>query len=390
MSNFDSSNEHMQNSFVKQNKTVSENFFGTSDITSFWIADMDFEIAQPITDELHRLVDRGVFAYEFSTTELNLSISNWFKERHQLTLNPNSFLQVPNVLAAIAILIKQFSNPQDGILIQTPVYHQFRAVIHNVDRRIIENPLVNTNGTYSMDLDDLETKFKSGEVKLMILCNPHNPIGRVWKKEELQRVLDLADQYGIKIISDEIHADIVYSGHSFCSLMSLNAENHFALLGSTAKTFGMQSISNGFIYVPDPSNFDKVKSVVTGMFLDHGSAFTTFATIAAYNKGGEWKDELVVYLETIVTWINDFIAEELPQIRVTPLQATYQIWLDFSDFGLTTEALKHKLIKEAKLGLAHGDWFDKSGKHDQFVRFNFASPLAKVQEAFYSIKKAFT
>ena len=390
MSKFNASSKLSQNNFAKNNDQLLENFFGTSDVTSFWIADMDYEIAQPITDELRRLVDRGVFAYEFSTTELNQAISNWFNRRHNLDLNPKNFLRVPSALTAISVLLQKFTEPKDGILIQTPVYHQFFAVINNNDRTVIESPLINTNGAYSMDFKDLEQKFKSGLVKMMILCNPHNPIGRVWKKKELQTVLDLAKQFGVQIISDEIHADIVYNGHSFCSLMSLNAENHFALLGSTAKTFGMQSISNGFIYVPDPSNFEKAKSVVSGMFLDHGSAFTTFSTIAAYKKGGEWKDELGAYLEAIVTWINDFIAEELPQIKVTPLQATYQIWLDFSGFGLTNEELKHKLIKEAKLGLAHGDWFDKSGAHDQFVRFNFASPLTKVQDAFYAIKKAFT
>ena len=223
-------------------------------------------------------------------------------------------------------------------------------------------------------------------MKMMILCNPHNPIGRVWRNEELQNVLNLANQYGVQIISDEIHSDIVYNNHIFCSLTSLNAENHFALLGSTAKTFGMQSISNGFIYVQNQENYEHAKQMVSGMFLDHGNAFTTFATIAAYSHGETWTNELKDYLKNIVSWIESYISQELPQIKITPLEGTYQIWLDLTGFGLTTEKLKHKLIEEAKLGLSHGDWFDKSGKHDQFVRFNFASPLAKVQDAFYRIK----
>jgi cystathionine beta-lyase len=390
MSKFNASSKLSQNSFAKNNDQLLENFFGTSDVTPFWIADMDFEIAQPIKDELRRLVDRGVFAYEFATTELNQAISNWFNRRHSLKLNPNNFLQVPSALTAISVLLQKFTEPKDGILIQTPVYHQFFAVINNNDRIVIESPLINTNGAYSMDFIDLEQKFKSRKIKMMILCNPHNPIGRVWRKDELQTVLDLANQYGVQIISDEIHSDIIYDNHTFCSLTSFYSDNHLTLIGSTAKTFGMQSISNGFIYVPNQKNFELAKSMVSGMFLDHGSAFTTFATIAAYKHGEEWTNDLKAYLKTIAIWIETYISEELPQIKITPLEGTYQMWLDFSGFGLTTEEIKHKLIKEAKLGLAHGDWFDKSAKHDQFVRFNFASPLTKVQDAFYAIKKAFT
>lgn len=386
MSQFDISHDKAQNSFAKNNTGLLEHFFHSSNVTSFWIADMDFQIAQPITDELQRLVNRGVYAYEFSTTELTLAISRWFNRRHQLDLNPTNFLQVPSVLTAISVLLQKFSKPEDGILIQTPVYHQFFAVIKNNNRSIIESPLINTDGYYTMDFEDLEQKFKSGKVKMMILCNPHNPIGRVWRNEELQNVLNLANQYGVQIISDEIHSDIVYNNHIFCSLTSLNAENHFALLGSTAKTFGMQSISNGFIYVQNQENYEHAKQMVSGMFLDHGNAFTTFATIAAYKHGEAWTNELKDYLRSIVSWIESYISKELPQITITPAEGTYQIWLDLSGFGLTTEKLKYKLIHEAKLGLSHGDWFDKSGKHDQFVRFNFASPLAKVQDAFYRIK----
>ncbi len=389
MNTFNTTKSNSANRFVRNNEEVLLHYFGTREVNSFWIADMDFEIAKPITDELGRLVDRGVFAYEFSTTELNLSISNWFNSRHHLSLNPNNFLQVPSVLTAISVLLQKFSEPEDGILIQTPVYHQFFAAINNVNRIVVVSPLINTSGAYTMDFKDLEEKFKSGKVKMMILCNPHNPIGRVWKKQELQTLLNLANQYGIKIISDEIHSDIVYDSHSFCSLTSLESENHFVLLGSTAKTFGMQSISNGFIYIANPSHFDAAKSLISGMFLDHGNAFTTFATIAAYKYGEPWVNELKAYLKNTAEWIESYISEELSQIKITPLEGTYQIWLDFSGFGLTADELKHKLIKKAKLGLAHGDWFDKSGKHDQFVRFNFASPLQKIQNAFYAIKKAF-
>lgn len=390
MSPFDISHENEKSSFAKNNKSLLEHFFGTTNVTSFWIADMDYQIAQPITEELRRLVDRGVFAYEFAKTEVNSAISSWFNEKHNLSLNPNNFVQVPSVLTAIAVLLQKFSEPEDGILIQTPVYHQFSAVIKNNNRKIIENPLVNADGSYSMDLVDLENKFQSGRVKLMILCNPHNPIGRVWKKEELQSVLDLANQYDVKIISDEIHADIVYTPNVFVSFMALKTDNHFGLIGSTAKTFGMQSISNGFIYIPNQNQYDATKSLVSAMCLDHGSAFTTFATIAAYTRGEPWKNDLINYLKEVANWIEDYVAESLPQIKITPLEGTYQMWLDFSGFGLSTEVLKEKLVTEAKLGLAHGDWFDKSGKHDQFVRFNFASPINKVKDAFYAIKNTFT
>jgi len=390
MHDFDKSTEHVENRFAKHNTSILENFFGTTDVTSFWIADMEFEIAKPIIAELQRIVDRAVYSYEFAPTDLRQAISDWFLRRHDLLLNPERFLQVPSVLTGISLLIRTLSKPQDGVLIQTPVYHQFANIIKSANRKIVANPLINNEGKYTMDFADLEQKFKYGDVKLMLLCNPHNPVGRVWKKEELSRVLELANQYNITVISDEIHADIIYSPHTFCSFMSLDADKHIALIGSTAKTFGMHSISNGFMYIPEKTKYEIVKSDVSGMFLDHGSAFTTFATIAAYKHGEPWVEELSAYHEKVLAWMTDFIATELPKIIITPVEGTYQIWLDFSEFGLTTEELKNKIIKEAKLGLAHGDWFDPSGAHDQFMRLNFASPLAKIQAAFISLKRAFS
>ncbi|MCT4622846.1 MAG: aminotransferase class I/II-fold pyridoxal phosphate-dependent enzyme [Schleiferiaceae bacterium] len=388
MHNFNSTNAELENKFVKNNKQILNHFFKTSDVESFWIADMDFEIAEPIKKEIQRLANRNVYAYEFSSSEMFEAMHNWFKRRHQLDLNANHFIQLPSVISGISMLISEYTQEGDGILIQTPVYHMFNTLINNINRKVINNPLIYAKGEYSIDFKDLEEKFASGEVKMMLFCNPHNPIGKVWTKEDVEKILALSNRYNVRLISDEIHGDITFLDRHYCSLMSLDAKDHFALIGSTAKTFGMQSISNGFIYIPSAANFSKMKQKVSGMFLDHGNTFTTFATIAAYKHGEEWVEELKIYLIEIIHLIQTFLQKELPQVKVIPVEGTYQMWLDFSGLGYSSSELKERILNNAKIGLAFGDWFDKSGNHDQFARFNFASRKDKIEKALNTLKTA--
>ncbi|MDO5980258.1 MalY/PatB family protein [Flavivirga spongiicola] len=377
----------VENNFAKSNPNYLKSMFGTTDVMPLWIADMDFEIAKPIQEALQKLVTRNIYAYEFNTGDVFKAISDWNYKRHQLQLNPKSFVQVSGVLTGIGVLIRDLSEKGDGIMVQTPVYHQFFKVIESAGRKVVSNKLKVVDGYYQMDFEDMERKLKTLNIKVILLCNPHNPVGRVWTKEELQKLVAIANTYNVTIISDEIHSDIVYSKSQFNSIASLeNSENHIAVIGSPAKTFGMQSISNGYLYIQNEKIHKQVKSTVGSLYLDHGSIHSANATIAAYTKGEEWLNDLLAYLEKTINWITDFVEREIPQIILYKPEGTYQIWLDFSKLNLSDDALKHLVVNQAKLALTPGDWFE--GSHTQFMRLNFASPLEKIQQAFYQLKKA--
>lgn len=386
MSQFDSIHS-VKNNFAKNNPAYLKGMFGTTEVMPLWIADMDFEIAKPIQEALQKLVTRNIYAYEFNTGDVFKAISDWNFKRHQLDLNPKSFVQVSGVLTGIGVLIRELSKKGDSIMVQTPVYHQFFKVIESAGRKVVRNKLKVIDGRYEMDFEDIERKFKTLNIKSMILCNPHNPVGRVWSKEELQKLVNLANEYNVTIISDEIHSDIVYLASKFNSIASINnSENHIAVIGSPAKTFGMQSISNGYLYISNDNFKKQVKTTVESLYLDHGNILSANATIAAYTKGEKWLDDLLVYLETTMNWIENYVQKELPEVVMYKPEGTYQVWLDFSRLKLSDKALKHVIVNQAKLALTPGDWFE--GSHTQFMRMNIASPLSKIKQAFNQLKQA--
>ena len=262
---FDTLKEDFEHTFVKSNPNYLKQICGSENVTPYWVADMDFEVAEPVTRELQRLVDRGIYGYELNSDEVYDAIIDWYRGRHNLTLDKNSFISVPGVLTGIALLIRELTEPGEGILIQTPVYHQFAQLIQTAHRKIVENPLQIVDGKYEMNFEDLEQKLQSKEVQVILLCNPHNPVGRVWRKAELEQLVALADKYNVRIISDEIHGDIIYSEHRFNSIKTVDSGNHIAVLGSPAKTFGMQSFSNGYLYITDEEILKKVHATVESM-----------------------------------------------------------------------------------------------------------------------------
>lgn len=378
---------HVENHFVKNNPKYLKMVLGADDVMPLWIADMDFKVAPPITEALQNIVERGIYAYEDISPQVKEAIANWNFKRHGLKMNPNAFIQVNGVLTAIAVILRAITREGDGVMVQTPVYHQFFQVTKTANRTVVDNPLKIENGHYQFDFDQMETQLKTGNTKIILLCNPHNPVGRVWNREELQKLVDLANTYHVIIVSDEVHSEIVFSNSKFHSILSLeNVENHIAVLGSPAKTFGMQSIANGYIYTENKAYFETINRLVTSMYLHQGGALSAYAILAAYTKGHEWVDELVEYLEVTVNWVETFLKTELPQVKMIKPEGTYQIWLDFSELNLTETELKTLVFQKAKVGLALGSTFGADYK--LFMRMNIASPLLKIQEAFQQLKKA--
>ena len=376
----------LSDKFIKHDSNMLTQIYGTENVKPYWIADMDFPIASPISQAMQHLVSRETYSYEFDSKTVFNAISAWNKDRHDLDLNPEHFVQVPGVLSAIAMLIRDFTNDGDGVLIQTPVYHQFRRLIESAGRKAINNTLKIDNDRYVIDFEDFEKQLQSGNVKMVLLCNPHNPVGRVWTKSELQQLIAIAKKYQTIIISDEVHADIVFEGSTFTSMASMGYENSLTIIGSPAKNFGLNSISNGYIYSDNALLRDKIKATSSSMSLDHGNAFTTYATIAAYQQGKQWFDAFLSYTQNTRNWIVQFMASELPQVKTFAPEGTNQIWFDFTGLGLTSAELKRLLTKEAKMALTPGTWFGETDEN--FYRMNFASPLTQVQTSLNQLKLA--
>ncbi len=225
----------IKDKFIKHDSQMLNQVYGTDQVVPYWIADMDFPIAPPISQAMQQLVSRETFSYEFDSKMVFQSIADWNKDLHGLELNTDNFVQVPGVLSAIALLIREFTKEGEGVLIQTPVYHQFRRLIESAGRTVVGNTMKIENDYYVMDFELLENQLKSGEVQMILLCNPHNPVGRVWTKAELERMVALAEKYKVMIISDEVHADIVFEGSNFTSMTSLGYENSLTIIGSPAK-----------------------------------------------------------------------------------------------------------------------------------------------------------
>lgn len=375
-----------ENAFIKHKPEMLNGIYNTTDIFPYWVADMDFQVAKPISDELNRLVERGVYSYEFQEKSIFTALANWYKTRHNLDLDESKFIQVPGVLSGLALLIRQYSEKGDAVLIHTPAYHQFSTLISKADRKVVKSELKTDGFSYTIDFEDYENKIIKENIKVIIFCNPHNPTGRVWTKQELARLIEISARHNVLIISDEIHSDIIYSGNTFTSLTSFDYDNVIALIGSPAKTFGMHSISNGYVYTNNSNYHTEIHNLVSAMYLDHGNALSANATLAAFTQGEQWLDGMLQYLQQTNQWISDFLSENAPEIKMYKPEGTYQIWFDFSGLNLSEEQLKTLIFKQAKMGLTPGRWFGADNYN--LMRMNIATSRDNIITSFSLLKDA--
>ena len=386
MSQFDITPKN-SNYFYRNNPVRNRQLFNNEGVMPFWIADMDFEIAEPIRAELQKLVDRGVFAYENVPPDFYQVMANWFNTKHDFSLKSQYFLAVPGILTGISFLIEELTQKGDAILIQTPVYHQFISAIKNTERTLVCNSLRNIDNYYSIDFEVLEEQIVTQQVKMMIFCNPHNPVGRVWTKDEIAQVVAICQKHSVYLVSDEVHSEIIFAPNRFTSLGTFEGEKHISILGSSGKTFGLQSIASGFFYISDNDLRPKLQKRIEALYLNHSNVFTKMATYAAYQKGGEWLTEMLQYVEQNYRWIQEFLQKELPQIKILPLEGTYLIWLDFRGLNLPKEELEELLFQKAAVGFAPGDWFGEDGLG--YMRMTISVPREQLERAFDQLKKAF-
>ncbi|WP_432404742.1 MalY/PatB family protein [Wukongibacter sp. M2B1] len=365
-----------------------EDKFGDKDIFPMWIADMDFKTAPVIMKAMEDRLKLGTFGYTTRPESYNRSIVNWMKERHGWEVKKDWLIFSPGVMPTISLLIQKLTSEGDKIIIQQPVYSPFSSVVTNNKRELVVNPLKkDENGKWVMDFDDLERKIDD-KTKMLILCNPHNPIGRVWTKEELTKLGDICLKNNIKVISDEIHSDIVYEGHRhipFSSISEEFAQNSITCL-APSKTFNIPGLQASVAVLPNKSDYDLLDEAFTTIDIKRNNCFSLVACEAAYTKGQGWLEALKQYLESNIDYVIEYIDEHMPKIKVMKPEGTYLMWLDFNELNLTNEEL-FKLMKEkGKIALNNGESFGIGG--NKHMRLNIACPRSMVEEGLKRIRSA--
>lgn len=363
--------------------------YGTEDILPMWVADMDFASPYQIKEALMKRVEHGIFGYGVPSSEINTVVKHWVKRRYKWDIKEEWLIPSSGVVTSIAFAIQALTEKGDKVLIQTPVYYPFYSMIENNGRKIVKNPLVLKNDKYEIDFNDFEDKLKSG-VKLFILCSPHNPVGRVWTRKELEKMGELCERYGVYIVSDEIHADIIYEPNVHTPMASLNRywENNSITCIAPSKTFNIPGLQASVMIIPSSEIREKVRTV-QGTIGFHGlNIFGNVAMEAAYKYGEEWLEALLPYLQKNRDALIQFIREEIPELNVVAPEGTYLVWIDCRKLGLSNDEIKERLIHRGKLGLEPGVKYGTEGAG--FVRMNIGCTYKTLQDGLKRLKRAFT
>lgn len=361
---------------------------GEKDILPLWVADMDFETVPEIRQAIEKRASVGIYGYSSTTKEYDAAVCSWFLRRHGWALEPQQIVQTPGVVSALTIGVQTFSQEGDGILILTPVYHPFYRLIKNTKRKVIASPLRETEAGFAVDFADFEEKIKVHRPKVCILCNPHNPVGKVFSREELQTLAELCLRYQVLILSDEIHCDIIYPDHKHIPLATLSDEiaQNAIICTALSKTFNIAGLQNSNIIIPNPELRRRFKETMAYFGYPHISLFPVPVTIAAYTHGDAWLEEVLSYIQANRDYSLQYIKEHLPGLRAHKPQGTYFLWVDFRSLGFTNEELEDFLLHKAKVWFNQGYIFGEEGAG--FVRINLACSKALLTQAWVQIKTA--
>lgn len=352
----------------------------------FWIADSDYQTAPAVLKELEKIVDHGVYGYNKVPEEFYDCIVSWYKNRYNSFINKEWIVPSTGVILEIRILLDIISEEGEGIILQTPVYHTFHQLINKMNRKIIENKLIKKNDTYYMDYNNLEKLFKEGN-KIMILCSPHNPVGRVWTEEEINKVIALAKQYNVFVIIDEIHSDLNMGCNPFISGVNfIDQYDNLVVCNAPSKAFNLAGLCTSYIIIPNNKIRDSFNNKVDCECLNSPTVFGYGATIAAYNSGYEWINEQNEHIKNNYLYLKQFLNKELPNLVVTKLEGTYLVWLDLSYTNLSTEELLNK-CNQAGITCSGGVQFCKD--YESYLRFNIACPFNQLKEGLDRLVKAF-
>lgn len=351
------------------------------DVLPLWVADMDFRTAPAITDALAKRVAHGIFGYSYVPDEYYTAVIRWFERRHNWSIRKEWMIYTSGVVPAISAIIKALTDPGDGVVVQTPVYNCFFSSIKNNGCRIVTNPLRHVGNTYYIDFDDLEQKTAAPDVKLLLLCNPHNPTGRVWTREELHRIGEICMRNSVTIIADEIHCELVFPGYTYIPFASVSEGflRNSVTCVSPSKSFNLAGLQIANIISCDEDVRRKIDRAININEVCDVNPFGIEATIAAYNEGEEWLLELLDYLKANYDYLCEFFRTHMPQISVNCLEGTYLVWTDCRTLQLSSEVLQTRLLKETGLWLNSGTMYGAEG--EGFLRWNIACPRAVLEDA---------
>ena len=365
-----------------------------ADVLPLWVADMDFTVSEEITKSLHAAVDHGIYGYTQPKDAYYNAITNWMEKNHNWKTKREWIMKTPGVVFALGAAVKAFTKPGDAVLIQNPVYYPFTNIIRDNDRRVIDNTLVYekrvTEGKsqYSIDYEDFERKIVQENIKLFILCNPHNPVGRVWNREELQYLGEICLRHHVIVVSDEIHNDFVYPG--FEHTVFANVDPRFAEFTVTctapSKTFNLAGLQISNIFISNETLREAFQKEIDRTGYDEPNALGTVACEAAYRGGQEWLDQLRAYLLENLNFLRAYLQEKIPQIHLVEPEGTYLVWLDCSELGISGKELDQFIVEKAGLWLDGGAMFGPSGA--DFQRVNIACPRATLELALDKLKAA--
>lgn len=362
--------------------------YGRSDLLPLWVADMDFETPQFITDALRRRLDHSLFGYTIVPRDFWPTVRTWIADHHQWQVEEEWMRFIPGIVKGIGFVINVFTKEDEKVIIQPPVYHPFRLTPEGNHREVVMNPLIeNADGSYSMDFDNL-AKVADSKCRVLILSNPHNPAGIVWDVDTLRRLADFCYERGIIVISDEIHCDMALYGnkhHPFASVSEKAAHCSITFM-APSKTFNIAGIVSSFCVVPDEKLRSKFFSWLTANELDEPHLFAPIATIAAYREGEEWRRQMLRYVEGNIDFVISWLKENLPQVRSLRPQASFLVWLDCRGLGLDHDALIDLFVNRARLALNDGEMFGIGGKG--FMRMNVAAPRSVLKEALERLASA--
>jgi cystathionine beta-lyase len=385
---FDEIVDRNQYPTMKWSRDFLAEHFGNEEAIPLSVADMDLKAPPVVIERLQERVAHGIYGYEFKSEGYYSTLESWYQKRHGWQIDRQHVEDCPSILNAVSILITQHSEGGDGIIIQPPVFFEFRMVIRSNGRRIVKNPLKLVDGRYLIDFDDLERKAAEPNNKILILCSPHNPVGRVWTKAELQQVAEICVHHDVLVIADEIHGDFAFPPHRFTPYLTVNEEaarNAVACI-SPAKTFNIAGMVDAMAIIPNESYRQRFHDFAHRHQINKINVFASIATEAAYQDGEDWLDGLLLYLQGNVEMIEEILLAEAINVSLIDPEGSFLAWLDFRELGLDAKALERFLAQKAMIALSPGYWFGREGAG--FARMTIGCPRSTIKRSLENLAAA--
>lgn len=362
-----------------------QHYFGTADVSPLWVADMDFSVPECVTRALQERINHPVFGYTLYPESIYQSIIDWFQRRHQWTIEREWIVFAPGVVPSLFAAAKAFAKEGEGVIVQSPVYFPFFSAVTTNNRKLINNPLCEINGRYEIDFEHLEQCAQQG-AKLLLLCTPHNPVGRVWSEDELHQVLEISRRYDLTILSDDIHCDLIYSGvkHTMLGRLAQPGDKIITTIAPN-KSFNIPGLGLSALIIPNAAERRAMKHMFETLHVGNYNPLSIAAFEAAYREGDQWLDALMCYLETTRDFAAEFIAREIPQIKLIKPEATYLLWLDCRGLGMSDTQLRDFFVHKCKVGMNPGTVFGEGGSG--FMRMNIGTTKARIMAALKAVKQ---